>query len=106
MELIFHFADDLVQTTTITRRPGSKLTATVDVQTISNLDLHITNLVQGRRLIEGVLDRLINTMWQPGFVVLRGLINDLVSTAFTEIFGRAFQNFPFEKLFKTNPNNL
>ncbi|XP_012263651.2 uncharacterized protein LOC105690448 [Athalia rosae] len=97
---------DLVQTTTTSRMPGAKLKTNVDVQTISNLDLHITNLVQGRRLIEGVLDRIINTMWQPGFVVMRSLINELVSTAFTEIFGKAFQKFPFEKLFKTNSNDF
>ncbi|XP_046477420.1 uncharacterized protein Jhbp16 [Neodiprion pinetum] len=97
---------DLVQTTMITRQPNSKLTASIDVEKISNLELHITNLLQGRQLIETVLDRIINTMWQPGFVVTRGLINELVSTAFTEIFGKAFQDFPFEKLFKSKSKDV
>lgn len=48
---------------------------------------------------ENMLDWVINTAWQPGFVILRPLINDLVATAFTEILNKNFQNFPFEKVF-------
>ncbi|XP_015109104.1 uncharacterized protein LOC107035951 [Diachasma alloeum] len=89
---------DLVQTTTVTKQPGSKLTVRVEVQTIRDLKLHITNLVQGRSFIENIVDRVINGVWQPGFVMSRGIINDLVSNAFTEIFGRAFSDFPFDKI--------
>ncbi|XP_029044780.2 uncharacterized protein LOC114876950 [Osmia bicornis bicornis] len=95
---------DLVQTTTVTRRPGQKIKVSVDVQTIRDLKLHITNLLFGRQILEDILDRIINEAWQPGFVVTRRLINDLVSTGFTEIFGNAFRNFPFEKIIKPKPD--
>ncbi|XP_017755778.1 PREDICTED: uncharacterized protein LOC108547674 [Eufriesea mexicana] len=95
---------DLIQTTTITKKPGQKIEVSVDVQTIRDLKLHITNLLFGRQVLENVLDRIINGAWQPGFVMTRRLINDLVSNAFTEIFGNAFRNFPFEKIIKPKPN--
>nr|XP_033333448.1 uncharacterized protein LOC117224550 [Megalopta genalis] len=94
---------DLVQTTTVTKRPGQKIQVNVDVQTIRDLKLHITHLLSGRQMLENILDRIINGAWQPGFVMTRGLINDLVSTAFTEIFGTAFRNFPFERIIKPKP---
>lgn len=47
---------------------------------------------------EGMLDRIINTVWQPGFVLLKPIINDLVGTAFTEIMNKNFQYFPFEQI--------
>ncbi|XP_076172453.1 juvenile hormone binding protein 16 [Ptiloglossa arizonensis] len=94
---------DLIQTTTVTKRPGQKVQVSVDVQTIRDLKLHITNLLFGRQVLENILDRIINGAWQPGFVMTRRLINDLVSTAFTEIFGTAFRNFPFEKIIKPKP---
>ncbi|KAG7200233.1 hypothetical protein KM043_017710 [Ampulex compressa] len=95
---------DLIQTTTITKLPGKRLKASVDVQTIRDLNLHVTNLLSGQRFLENVLDRIINGAWQPGFVMTRRLINDLVSTAFSEIFEAAFQNFPFEKVVKPKPS--
>ncbi|XP_012219389.1 uncharacterized protein Jhbp16 [Linepithema humile] len=91
---------DLIQTTTVTKVPGQKVRAQMDVQIIRDLKLHITNLVFGREYIENMLDRIINSAWQPGFVITRRLINELVSTAFTEIFDKAFRNFPFEQIFK------
>ncbi|XP_034934980.1 uncharacterized protein Jhbp16 [Chelonus insularis] len=91
---------DLVQTTTITKNPLEKLKVQVEVQTIRDLKLHISNLLRGRNILENFLDRIINGAWQPGFVVTRGIINEIVSTAFTEIFGQAFQNFPFDKVIK------
>ncbi|XP_011879973.1 PREDICTED: uncharacterized protein LOC105568714 [Vollenhovia emeryi] len=92
---------DLMQTTTVTKVPGHKLRAHIDVQTISNLKLHVTNLLFGKRFFENILDKIINYTWQPGFVLTRGLINELVSTAFTEIFDNAFRNFPFGQIFKS-----
>ncbi|XP_044742517.1 uncharacterized protein LOC123304999 [Chrysoperla carnea] len=100
---------DLVQTTTITRKPvkmssgkinyNTPLKVNVNVQTIKNLSLHISNLVRGINFVETILDRIINSTWEPGFVVTRPLINDLVSTAFTEIFNRSFKDFDFNILF-------
>ncbi|XP_053972533.1 uncharacterized protein LOC128873185 [Hylaeus volcanicus] len=95
---------DLIQTTTVTKRPGQKIQVSVDVQTIRDLKLHITNLLYGRQILEDILDKIINGAWQPGFVMTRRLINDLVSTAFTEIFGTAFRNFPFDKIIKSKPS--
>ncbi|XP_066598569.1 uncharacterized protein Jhbp16 [Prorops nasuta] len=95
---------DLIQTTTITKAPQQKVKVNVDVQSIKDLKLHITNLLHGREFLEGVLDRLINGFWQPGFTVTRRLINEIVSIAFTDIFGKAFQNFPFEKVIKSKPS--
>ncbi|GLV39158.1 uncharacterized protein CBL_06209 [Carabus blaptoides fortunei] len=100
---------DLVQTTTVTRKPmhstdgsmnySTPLKVHVDVQRIGNMDLHISNLLGGRVIFaENILDRVINSAWEPGFVVIRPLINDLVSTAFTGIFNGAFTNFPFDKV--------
>ncbi|KAL0101162.1 hypothetical protein PUN28_018783 [Cardiocondyla obscurior] len=94
---------DLIQTSTITKVPGQKVRAQIDVQSISNLKLHITNLLFGKRVFEDILDKIINYTWQPGFVLTRGLVNELVSTAFTEIFDNAFRNFPFEQIFKSKP---
>ncbi|XP_014297842.2 uncharacterized protein LOC103573745, partial [Microplitis demolitor] len=89
---------DLIQTTTITKQPGEKLKARIEVETIRDLKLHISNLLQGRLVLENFMDTIINGAWQPGFVVTKGIINDLVSNAFTKIFGEAFQNFPFDKI--------
>lgn len=94
---------DLVQTTTITSVPKKAMDVKVNVQSIKDLELHISNLLQGRNFLEEVLDRIINGVWQPGFAVIRPLINELVSTAFTEIFGKAFKNFPFQEIIKSKP---
>ncbi|XP_011498698.1 PREDICTED: uncharacterized protein LOC105362870 [Ceratosolen solmsi marchali] len=96
---------DLMQTTTITREPGMKIKVRVEVETIRDLKLHISNLLHGREVLEGILDRIINGAWQPGFTFTKPLINELVSTAFTEIFDKAFRNFPFEKIIRTKQNN-
>ncbi|XP_014238707.1 uncharacterized protein LOC106660290 [Trichogramma pretiosum] len=96
---------DLTQTTTISHEPGEKIKVNVNVQSIGNLKLHISNLLHGREVLEGILDRIINGAWQPGFTVTRPLINELVSTAFTDIFGKAFQNFPFERVIRKSKSN-
>ncbi|XP_015172794.1 PREDICTED: uncharacterized protein LOC107064519 [Polistes dominula] len=94
---------DLIQTTTITRPLGQKINVNIDVQTIKDLKLHITNLFHGREIIESIFDKIINGAWQPGFVLTRGIINELVSIAFTEIFDKSFRNFPFENIIKNKP---
>lgn len=100
---LFFIADDLIQTTTVTRLPGQKMRTQIDVQSITDLKLHITNLLFGKQFFESILDKIINSTWQPSFMLTRGLINELVSTAFTEIFDEAFRNFPFEHIFKSKP---
>jgi hypothetical protein len=78
-----------------------KIKVRVEVETIRDLKLHISNLLYGREVLENILDRIINGAWQPGFTFTKPLINELVSTAFTDIFGKAFQNFPFERIIRT-----
>lgn len=50
--------------------------------------------------LENTADFLINNMWQPGFPFVRPLINDLVSTAFTDIFNESFRYFPVDDIIK------
>jgi hypothetical protein len=50
-------------------------------------------------LAESILDSIINVSWRPFLPAVRPLIDDLVSTAFTDIFNKNFQNFPFHELF-------
>ncbi|XP_050456575.1 circadian clock-controlled protein daywake [Cataglyphis hispanica] len=93
---------DLMQTTTVTKVPGQKLRAEMDVESIGDLELHITNLLFGKKYLENILDMIINNTWQPSFMITRRLINELVSIAFTDIFDKSFRNFPFEQIFKSN----
>ncbi|KAI4499770.1 hypothetical protein M0802_005026 [Mischocyttarus mexicanus] len=95
---------DLIQTTTITKPLGQKINVNINVQIIKDMELHITNLLHGREGLENILDKIINGAWQPGFILARGIINELVSTAFTEIFDKSFRNFPFDKIIK--PKNF
>jgi hypothetical protein len=48
---------------------------------------------------ERVLDGIINVSWRPFLPIVKPLIDDLVSTAFTEIFNQYFQNFSFRDMF-------
>ncbi|XP_039296012.1 uncharacterized protein LOC111048655 [Nilaparvata lugens] len=82
-----------MQTTTISRPKDAKtLKVRIEVDKIGNMDLHVSNLLRGRNVLEGIMDRIINASWRPGFAVIRPLINDIVSTAFTDIFNKAFNN--------------
>ncbi|XP_056633371.1 uncharacterized protein LOC130442971 [Diorhabda sublineata] len=99
---------DYVQTLTVSRKPAgasapleySPIMVKCNLETCKNLELHISNLVGGRTIVENMVDRIINTAWQPGFVVFGPIINELVGTAFTEIFNKNFQRFPFNQIFK------
>ncbi|XP_019759552.2 uncharacterized protein LOC109537331 [Dendroctonus ponderosae] len=100
---------DYIQTLSISRKPQRDLTGKemarppikvkCNIKTCKKLELHIGNLAGGRTVLENMLDWVINNAWQPGFVVLAPLINDLVGTAFSEIFNKDFQYFPFESIF-------
>ncbi|XP_060517857.1 uncharacterized protein LOC132696822 [Cylas formicarius] len=100
---------DYVQTLTVMRKPARDLRGNpvkrpplkvkCNIQTCKKLELHIGNLAGGRTIVENMLDWIINNAWQPGFVIMAPLINDLVGTAFTEIFNKDFQYFPFESVF-------
>ncbi|XP_022912744.1 uncharacterized protein [Onthophagus taurus] len=95
---------DFIQTTQISKPRGrgrdKSLRVKVTVHTCRDMKLHISHLLGGRRILEILMDRIINAAWPPGFMILRPLVNDLVSTAFTDIFNGVFQEFPFNDLIK------
>lgn len=90
------------QTTTVTRLggPGERLKVRVEIDKIGDMKLHISDLLGGRMVMESIADFLINTAWQPSFPFIKPLINDLVSTAFTDIFNESFRYFPIDKIIK------
>ncbi|KAJ4447901.1 hypothetical protein ANN_09910, partial [Periplaneta americana] len=96
------------QTTTAVRRPhvrnGRESTTgpvkvKIEQDGIGDMKLHISNLLRGRSVMENILDGIINVSWRPFLPMVKPLIDDLVSTAFTDIFNKNFQNFPFEEVF-------
>ncbi|XP_002137850.2 uncharacterized protein [Drosophila pseudoobscura] len=90
---------DYSQTTTIARSggPGSLLKVLVEIDRIGDLKIHATNLVGPS--VNWMADTIFNSMWQVGLHFVKPMINELVSTAFTEIFNESFRFFPLEKFF-------
>ncbi|KAF5283928.1 hypothetical protein FQR65_LT13689 [Abscondita terminalis] len=96
------------QTTTITRAPRKTENGTfvydtpikVDIKydTTGDMKLYINNLAPGRGLLDNMINGIINNSWRLGIVFVQPFIDELVSTAFTEIFNRNFQNFPFTEI--------
>lgn len=84
------------QTTSVRRvgAPGSLLKVHVEVDRIGGMELHIGELL-GQPLNQ-LADGVINSMWQLGLPFVRPMINELVSTAFTDIFNESFRHFPLE----------
>lgn len=109
--------------------PGGLLKVRVEIDKLGDLKLKISDLFGGRKIIglskethfsiipkkekkcqlnlsvlslitESTADFLINNMWKPGFPFVRPLINDLVSTAFTDIFNDSFRYFPIDDYIK------
>jgi len=93
---------DYAQTTSVTRigGPGGLLKVRVEIDKLGDLKMKISDLFNGRKGIEQTADFLINNMWRPGFPFLKPLINDLVSTAFTDIFNESFRYFPVDDFIK------
>ncbi|EDS29502.1 conserved hypothetical protein [Culex quinquefasciatus] len=91
---------DYSQTTTVSRigGQGGLLKVRVAVDKIGDMKLHISDLFHGAKLLESMADFLINTMWQPSLPFVKPLINDLVSTAFTDIFNESFRYFPLNEV--------
>lgn len=88
------------QTTSVRRvnGPGSLLKVHVEVDHIGGMTLHISNFFGPNKiLLNNLMDFLINSTWKLGLPFIKPLINDLVSTAFTDIFNESFRYFPFEK---------
>lgn len=91
---------DYSQTTTVTRigKQGGLLKVRVAIDKIGDMKLHITDLFHGAKFLEQMADFVINTMWQPTLPLVKPLINDLVSTAFTDIFNESFRYFPLDEV--------
>lgn len=93
---------DYSQTTTVRRLGGAggRLKVRVEIDKIGDMSLHISDLLGGHTVIESIADFFLNNAWQPAFPFIKPLINDLVSTAFTDIFNESFRYFPLDKFFK------
>lgn len=79
---------------------GGRLKVRVVIDKIGGMQLHISDLFRGATVIESIADFLINTTWQPFLPFMKPLIEDLVSTAFTDIFNESFRYFPIERFIK------
>ncbi|XP_026764616.2 uncharacterized protein LOC113522960 [Galleria mellonella] len=90
---------DYSQSTRIKRNYGD-LDVHVEVDHIGGMELHVGNILKGNGILESILDRIINAAWKPGFAILRPLINDFVSTAFTDIWSKSFKNFTISEFIK------
>lgn len=88
------------QTTTVRRLggPGGRLKVRVQIDKIGDMKLHISDLLGGRIVMESIADFFINNAWQPSLPFIKPIINELVSTAFTDIFNESFRHFPIEKI--------
>ena len=64
------------------------------------MSLHISDLLRGSVVLESIADFLINATWQPFLPFIKPLIEDLVSSAFTDIFNDSFRYFPIDKFIK------
>lgn len=89
------------QTMTIRRSKTdpTKLKVKVNIDKIGDLEIHVSNLLRGRKRVESVLDVLINSTWRMGFPLLKPLIEDLVATAFSKIYTDIFGQYNWDLLF-------
>ncbi|KAK4879358.1 hypothetical protein RN001_007504 [Aquatica leii] len=100
--------NDYVQTTTITRIPrktengtlvyDTPIKVSIKYDTTRDMKLYISNLVRGRELLSNMVNNIINSSWRIGILFVRPFIDELVSTAFTDIFTRNLQYFPFNEI--------
>ncbi|XP_055907708.1 uncharacterized protein LOC129942662 [Eupeodes corollae] len=94
---------DYSQTTSVHRigEAGGLLKVHVEVDRIGGMEMHIGNILnEGRTVLNSLADNVINTSWKLGFPFIKPLINDLVSTAFTDIFNESFRNFPIDNFIR------
>ncbi|XP_063224911.1 uncharacterized protein LOC134532401 [Bacillus rossius redtenbacheri] len=87
------------QTTTIRRPEEGPMSVKVTALRSADMKIHASNLLRGRPVMEGILDQIINFSWQPWFEVLKPAIDEMVSSAFTDIFNKDFAEFPFQAVF-------
>lgn len=99
----FVFSDDFVQTTTVIAKPGARVYVKVEINSVKDMKLHITNLFFGIKFIENIVDIVINSMWKQLFKISAPIVNELISDGYFELFDSTFRNFPFEKIIKPYP---
>lgn len=88
------------QTTSVRRlgEPGSILKVHIEIDRIGGLKMHIGDaLLPGRARLDNVADGVINSMWPIGLPFIKPIINEIISTAFTDIFNESFRYFPLER---------
>ncbi|KAF5288600.1 hypothetical protein FQA39_LY15379 [Lamprigera yunnana] len=96
---------DYVQTTTVTRKPNAGVSgefiyeAKMEYDTTRDMKLYLRNKNQRNPLLGNMINYMINSYWRIGIRFLSPYIDELVSSAFTEIFTKAFQRFPFAEIF-------
>ncbi|KAK5646163.1 hypothetical protein RI129_004627 [Pyrocoelia pectoralis] len=99
---------DYAQTTTITRKPRQDINGTLIYDTPINVDIKYEN-AKGMNMnfgdlsgqsgaVANMIGQLVNSSWPIGMIFLRSIIDEIVSTAFTDLFTKAFQNFPFHEI--------
>ncbi|XP_071455303.1 circadian clock-controlled protein daywake [Hetaerina americana] len=97
---------DYNQTTTVTLRRGERSVDGLPISVrivntgVRDMKIYISNLLRANTTLNDVVENVINASWRPFFPLFRPAINDMVSSAFTLIFSRAFANFPFEEVFQ------
>ncbi|XP_061935238.1 uncharacterized protein LOC108004371 [Apis cerana] len=94
---------DFVQTTTVIAKPGARVYVKVEINSVKDMKLHITNLFFGIKFIENIVDIVINSMWKQLFKISAPIVNELISDGYFELFDSTFRNFPFEKIIKPYP---
>ena len=91
------------QTTSVRRlgEPGSILKVRIEIDRIGGLKMHVADiLAQGRQNLNNFADGVINSMWPVGLPLIKPLINDMISVAFTDIFNESFRNFPIHNFLR------
>lgn len=87
------------QTTSVTRvgGPNSLIKVRIEIDKLSDMRLKVSDMFNGKKVIENTADFLINNLWQPGFPFVKPLINDLISSAFTDIFNDSFRHLDIDE---------
>lgn len=94
---------DYSQTTNVRRLGGhgGLLKVNIAMDKLGGLKMHVSNMLggPGRPDMDALSDGVINSMWPIGLPFIRPIINELVSSAFTDIFNESFRYFPVERFF-------
>ncbi|KAB0798319.1 hypothetical protein PPYR_09312 [Photinus pyralis] len=100
---------DYVQTTTLTRRPrmdsngsltydNATIEADIRYESTKGLGMNFGDPMGLDSPGANALSQLVNSSWPVGILFMRNAIDEIVSAAFTDIFTKSFQYFPFEEM--------